>query len=685
MLKLYPKLAWQNLRKNYRVTVPYLLSGTGMVMLYYIIYSLAVGCGQSEFYGARTTGSMLELGVYVVTVLAAVFLFYTNSFVIKRRKKELGLYNILGMEKRHIAGVILTETLMTALVCLGAGLGLGLAFSKAFFLLMEKLSGAPVPIAFVIPPAVLLHAVLIFGGIFLLSGCYNILQVRLSKPIELLHGGEMGEKEPKAHWLLAVLGAGLLGAGYYLAVSITDPLAALALFFVAVVLVILGTYLLFMVGVTALLKLLKKNKGFYYQTRHFTTVSGMLYRMKQNAAGLASICILFTCLLVTVSTTFCLYTGVDDAVDRLCPQDIALTFSGLQEDELERIRQKAQEACANQGAQMENVFERREWLFASSRVDDTLYVNDGLAGSTYASFEVYTLEDYNRYFGQSRSLAPDQMLLYDPEDRYGFDSMTVFGKTYQVEKIDMPGGKAKDVSYLMGYEGYALVLNDPDLIEGDKLTPPGEDSGGAFYWAEHVYRFDIAGHNAQVVKDVYNEISDWIDQDMSQWKAVQRGEGLSLSRDCRPYQREDLAGLYGGVFFLGIFMGVVFLLGTALIIYYKQVSEGYEDARRFKIMQDVGMSHQEVKKSIHSQVLTVFFLPLFTALVHLCFAFPMLQKILGLMNMINFRLILGSMAGCVLVFSLCYLLIYLRTARTYYKIVESASGSGGKSRGGRNS
>ena len=681
MLKLYPKLAWQNLRKNYRVTVPYLLSGAGMVMLYYIIYSLAIGCGQSEFYGARSTASMMVFGIYVVAVLAAIFLFYTNSFVIKRRKKELGLYNILGMEKRHIAGVILTETLITALVCLGAGLGLGLAFSKAFFLMIEKLSGSPVPIAFVVSPVVFLHAVLIFGGIFLFSGCYNILQVRLSKPIELLHGGEIGEKEPKGHWVLAVLGAGLLGAGYYLAVSITDPMTALALFFVAVILVILGTYLVFMVGITAMLKLLKKNKGFYYQTRHFTTVSGMLYRMKQNAAGLASICILFTCLLVTVSTTFCLYTGVEDAVNRLCPQDIELTTSGLQEEERERIRQKAQEACANRDARMENVFERREWLFACSRVEDTLYVNDGLAGSTYAALELYTLEDYNRYSGQSRSLAPDQALLYDPENRYSFDRVTVFGKTYQVEKIDLPGGKAKDVSYLMGYEKYALVLNDPELIVGDKLTPPGKDSDQSYYMAEYVFRFDVAGHNPQTVKDVYNEISDWIDLDVNQWGVVQKGEGFSLSRDCRPYQKEDLAGLYGGVFFLGLFMGVVFLLGTALIIYYKQVSEGYEDAKRFKIMQDVGMSHQEVKKSIHSQVLMVFFLPLFTALLHLSFAFPMLQKILGLMNMVNFQLIVSSMAGCVLVFSVCYLLIYLRTARTYYKIVESSFGSSGKRRG----
>ena len=267
MLKLYPKLAWQNLRNNYRVTVPYLLSGAGMVVMFYMIGSITIGCSQAEFFGARSAGAMMELGSVIVAIFSAIFLFYTNSFLMKRRKKELGLYNILGMEKRHIAGVILTETLITAVICLVLGLGLGVAFSKMFFLILEKFIGGLSPIPFVIPPAVFVYTFILFGAIFLLTACYNILQVRLSKPIELLHGGEMGEKEPKAHWLLAILGIGLLGAGYYLAVSIQEPMEALAMFFVAVILVIFGTYLVFITGITAMLKLLKKNKSFYYQTR----------------------------------------------------------------------------------------------------------------------------------------------------------------------------------------------------------------------------------------------------------------------------------------------------------------------------------------------------------------------------------------------------------------------------------
>ena len=672
MLKLYPRLAWQNLRKNYRVTVPYLLSGSGIIMMFYMICALTQGTENSEFYGARTAASALGLGIWVIAIFGAIFLFYTNSFLMKRRKKELGLYNILGMEKRHIAGVILSETFLTAAICLVMGLALGILFSKVFFLILEHLLGMADVLPFLIPTASIILTAVLFGCIFLVTALYNILQVRLSKPIELLHGGETGEKEPKAHWLLAILGLGLLGAGYYLSLSITNPMDALMLFFVAVVLVILGTYLLFIVGITAMLKLLKKNKSFYYKTRHFTTVSGMLYRMKQNAAGLASICILFTCLLVTVSTTFALYTGVDDAVNRRCPRDVEMNFAGIAEEDLEELRQEAAAACARNNAQMENMLERRSWLFSCSRVDDTLYVNDGLMSSVYASFDIYTLEDYNRYFNDSRSLAADQVLLYDPGNTFPYDAMTVFGKTYQVEKIDLPG-RDRDTSYMMGYESYSLVLNDPAVIQGEKLYLDDEGNGRnqSWYWAEHIFRFDIAGHDPDTVKAVAAEIREWIDGKSHDWKTLENGEGFSMSFMSKPSIREDFTSLYGGVFFLGLFMGAMFLMGTVLIMYYKQVSEGYEDARRFDIMQKVGMSKEEVKKSIHSQVLLVFFLPLVTAIVHLCFAFPMLQKILALMNAVNLNLILTSMAGTVVLFGIMYLIIYLLTARTYYRIVES--------------
>ncbi len=676
MFKLYPKLAVHNLKSSYRVTVPYLLSGSGIIMMYYMLFALTMGTRGSKFYGVTSSGAALELGTYVIAIFGAIFLFYTNSFLMKRRKKELGLYNILGMEKRHIAGVILTETFMTAAVCLIMGIGFGVIFSKVFFLILEQLLGMPGLIPFVIPLSGIRNTIILFACIFLATALYNILQVRLSKPIELLHGGETGEKEPKAHWLLAIIGAGLLGAGYYMAVTIEDPVAALTMFFVAVILVILGTYLLFMVGITAMLKLLKKNKGFYYKTRHFTTVSGMLYRMKQNAAGLASICILFTCLLVTVSTTFSLYTGTEDMVRSRCARDINVSFTGVLQDEFDSVKAKAEETAAAHSAQMDDVLTYRAWDLGAIRQGDGFeFRNETAYGTVYAFFTIFALDDYNAFAKTDYTLDSGKVLLCDPGNKFDSETVSVFGRTYQVEKIDMPYTDSKFSNY-DNIENYGLVINDPELIVDGRLQNPGEGISSDEPWVDPSYflYFDIAGHDPEKIVSVYDELLGWVMDTSKSWECLGTN-GWGLSYYCRNIvsEREDATGLFGGIFFLGLFMGAMFLMGTVLIIYYKQVSEGYEDAKRFDIMQKVGMSHQEVKRSIHSQVLMVFFLPLLMALIHLCFAFPMLQKILMLMMMTNLDLILLSMAGCVLVFSVFYLVIYLLTARTYYKIVESAN------------
>lgn len=675
MFKLYPKLAVHNLKSSYRVTVPYLLSGSGIIMMYYMLYALTVGTTMSKFYGVTSASLAMGLGINIIGIFGAIFLFYTNSFLMKRRKKELGLYNILGMEKRHIAGVILTETLLTAVICLALGIGFGVVFSKLFFLILEKVLSAATPVPFVIPPEAIRDAVLLFGCIFLATALYNILQVRLSKPIELLHGGEAGEKEPKAHWLLAAIGAVLLGAGYYMAVTIEDPVQALAMFFVAVILVILGTYLLFMVGVTAMLKLLKKNKSFYYKTRHFTTVSGMLYRMKQNAAGLASICILFTCLLVTVSTTFSMYTGIDDVVRHRCSRDINFSFTSIRQEGFDKIEEKAIEVASAHNAQMENIVKYPSWDMGAVRDGNSFIFNESAGYNTiFAYFKIFTPEGYKSFSGQDCQVDSGKILMYDPAGRFDSDTVNIFGKTYAVEKIDMPDIQTEYNSYL-NIETYALVINDPELTADSRIYNPDPSADDAFaqFDMSYYYSFDISGHDPETVTAVYDDILYWIANDRDSWQSFNHGDGLSYSYNNVVSTREDITGLYGGIFFLGLFMGAMFLMGTVLIIYYKQVSEGYEDARRFDIMQKVGMSHQEVKRSIHSQVLMVFFLPLLMAVIHLCFAFPMLQKILMLMNMVNFNLILLSMVGCVLVFSVFYMIIYALTARTYYKIVESTN------------
>ena len=654
----YWKLAFTNLKGNRRVYLPYLLSSVGIIMMFYSINALGQGIDQGALYGGTTVASMMGLGVFVIGLFAVLFLFYTNSFIIKRRKKELGLYNILGMEKRHIAHILFRETLLIAVCSLALGLGLGIVFSRVVFWLLGLLLGTNLAVAFVIPVSAITSTLGLFGLIFLLTLCYNLLQVKLSKPIELLHGGETGEREPKAHWFLAVLGALLLGTGYTMAVTIQDPLSALVFFFVAVILVILGTYLLFITGITAMLKLLKKNKRFYYKTNHFTAISGMLFRMKQNAAGLASICVLFTALLVTVSTTFSLYTSMDGLLRARYPRNVLVSVCDANQEAKDMVRSAVNQKSQELGLALENVVDREGWNITTARVGNTLHTQE-VSLETCAVVNIFTQSEFERFSGQQVDLAENQVLLFDPANTFpGGDTLNIDDKTYEIVPSDYVMPEASTLAQI--YEMYYLVVRDETVVE-NILAPSGSDT-----FPIYSYDFDVAGGDPADIAAMSEALGT---VDFS-------GPGVeyeALLFEDSATSRQSFMELYGGLFFLGLFLGVLFLLGTALIIYYKQVSEGYDDARRFNIMQKVGMSHREVKQSIHSQILLVFFLPLLTAVLHLAFAFPMLQKILLVMGLNNFPLILCSTLGCVGVFAVAYLVIYALTARTYYNIVESAS------------
>ena len=654
----YWKLAFTNLKGNRRVYLPYLLSSVGIIMMFYSINALGQGIDQGALYGGTTVASMMGLGVFVIGLFAVLFLFYTNSFIIKRRKKELGLYNILGMEKRHIAHILFRETLLIAVCSLALGLGLGIVFSRVVFWLLGLLLGTNLAVAFVIPVSAITSTLGLFGLIFLLTLCYNLLQVKLSKPIELLHGGETGEREPKAHWFLAVLGALLLGTGYTMAVTIQDPLSALVFFFVAVILVILGTYLLFITGITAMLKLLKKNKRFYYKTNHFTALSGMLFRMKQNAAGLASICVLFTALLVTVSTTFSLYTSMDGLLRARYPRNVLVSVCDANQEAKDMVRSAVNQKSQELGLALENVVDREGWNITTARVGNTLHTQE-VSLETCAVVNIFTQSEFERFSGQQVDLAENQVLLFDPANTFpGGDTLNIDDKTYEIVPSDYVMPEASTLAQI--YEMYYLVVRDETVVE-NILAPSGSDT-----FPIYSYDFDVAGGDPADIAAMSEALGT---VDFS-------GPGVeyeALLFEDSATSRQSFMELYGGLFFLGLFLGVLFLLGTALIIYYKQVSEGYDDARRFNIMQKVGMSHREVKQSIHSQILLVFFLPLVMAVLHLAFAFPMLEKILLVMGLANTQLILLSTLGCVAVFTVAYLIIYALTARTYYNIVESAS------------
>lgn len=654
----YWKLAFTNLKGNRRVYLPYLLSSVGIIMMFYSINALGQGIDQGALYGGTTVASMMGLGVFVIGLFAVLFLFYTNSFIIKRRKKELGLYNILGMEKRHIAHILFRETLLLAVCSLALGLGLGILLSRVLFWLLGLLLGTDLAVAFVIPVSAITSTLGLFGLIFLLTLCYNLLQVKLSKPIELLHGGETGEREPKAHWFLAVLGALLLGTGYTMAVTIQDPLSALVFFFVAVILVILGTYLLFITGITAMLKLLKKNKRFYYKTNHFTALSGMLFRMKQNAAGLASICVLFTALLVTVSTTFSLYTSMDGLLRARYPRNVLVSVCDANQEAKDMVRSAVNQKSQELGLALENVVDREGWNITTARVGNTLHTQE-VSLETCAVVNIFTQSEFERFSGQQVDLAENQVLLFDPANTFPEeDTLNIDDKTYEIVPSDYVMPEASTLAQI--YEMYYLVVRDETVVE-NILAPSGSDT-----FPIYSYDFDVAGGDPEDIAALREALGT---VDFS-------GPGVeyeALLFEDSATSRQSFMELYGGLFFLGLFLGVLFLLGTALIIYYKQVSEGYDDARRFNIMQKVGMSHKEVKQSIHSQILLVFFLPLVMAVLHLAFAFPMLEKILLVMGLANTQLILLSTLGCVAVFAVAYLIIYALTARTYYNIVETAA------------
>ncbi len=657
----YARLAATNISKNRKTYIPYMLTCIITVAMFYIIKSLSVNEGILSLRGGVTIASMLYLGCWIVAIFAVIFLFYTNSFLVKRRKKEFGLFNILGMEKKHLSRVIGLETLYIALVGLVLGIGVGILLDKAMYLLILKILGEGITLGFYISWESMGHTVLLFSAIFLLIFLNSLRQVHLAKPIELLRGGSVGEKEPKANWFIAIAGAVCLGIGYYIAVVTQDPITALVYFFGAAILVIIGTYLLFTAGSISLLKLLRKNKRYYYKTNHFISISGMLYRMKQNAVGLANICILSTAVLVMISSTTSLMIGSEDMIRTRYPYDIAIySYEGDEAQNLEMM-EKTHRVLEENHAQMERVIYYNYLSFVSvqdgnSFITEPSRVNTSL--NSIVNLFFIPLNDFNRISGVDRTLQDGQVLFYSNRQVYNGNTLEVFGKTYTIkERLDQfvgNGTTAADIS-----NTYFVVVKDMGELEWlyqEQAKIYGERAVRMCL----LYGFDLYGTDEEEYA-VYQELADSL-----------TGEpGFNGVIESRAEAKDGFFVMYGGLFFLGIFLGLLFIMATILIIYYKQISEGYDDKERYAIMQKVGLSHAEVKRSIHSQILTVFFLPLLAAGVHVVFAFPLISKILALLSMSNNMLYILCTAGCYLVFALGYGVIYALTAKVYYRIVSA--------------
>ena len=657
-MSFYPKLAAGNMKKNARTYVPYMLTCIITVAMYYIVKSLSQNPGVKEMIGGGYLSELMFIGSHVVALFAVIFLFYTNSFLVKRRKKEFGVFNILGMEKRHLAWVLGWETAYLALGSLVLGLLLGIIMDKAMYLLVGKIIGGGVPLGFFVSARVIGQTVQIFAVIFLLICINAIRQVHVADPIALLQAGNAGEKEPSTRWLLALAGLVSVGGGYYIAITVSDPVASLLLFFVAVVLVIIGTYLLFTAGSIALLKILRKNRKYYYRTRHFVSVSGMIYRMKQNAVGLANICVLSTMVLVMVSTTTSLMIGMEDVVRERYPADIMVYFKGDapqgNQAYIEAIRALQRErglAVKNEMAYLYlGLSASHEYKYEESH-------EIGVTSALDSMDELFfiALEDYNAVMKERKTLEEDEVMVYSNRTSFDIPVFRLLGREYRVaEKLDSFVGNGQ-YSANMSNTIYIVVPDREALLEiyDAQRELPGENARGI----RQVYGFDMDADEEEQ-NAFYNDLLDCMAQN-----------GISAVTEARAEAKSSFISLYGGLFFIGVFLGVLFVMATVLIIYYKQISEGYDDRERFSIMQKVGMSRDEVKSAIHSQVVTVFFLPLIVAGIHVTAAFPLISKLLVLMQLTNTKLFIACTGACFLVFAVMYVFVYNLTARTYYRIV----------------
>lgn len=674
MHKLYPKLAAVNIRNNKQFYLPYFLAGGLSVAMFYLVMAMAYNPGLREMNGGQTVASTLSLGAFVVRVFAAIFLFYTNSFIIKRRKKELGVYNILGMEKKHIAKVLTLEMLFTAAVTIAGGLAFGILFNKLLTMILYRMTGLNASIPFVISTAGYRSAIVTFVIIYAAALCYNLMQIKLANPIELLHSSNTGEREPKTKVLLTLIGLATLGGGYYMAITVADAVSAITFFFIAVLLVIVGTYCLFTAGSIALLKLLRKNKKYYYQAKHFTTVSGMIYRMKQNAVGLANICILSTMVLVTVSTTVCMYLGIEDMLTVRFPKEIMATaYYSAGPDDPESLGTAVEDSLKASGRVTTEKYGYLNMSMTAVREENGFSVTGIGAGTDYSISDVVVMEivtkaGYESLTGETVAPLGEGEIAVAATSRYEGDTLEFEGKTYTVrESDDYPAGEEDYVTSISAGAAYLIVPDETEFVQiFDRLAQSWDQ--------EHV--------ELRIRYDVGYEIEGTMDErlaaDRAARGAVEEWEAATASKDasytgffleCREENRSEYYSLNGGFLFLGLFLGVMFLMVTVLIIFYKQISEGYEDKERYAIMEKVGMSSAEVRRAIRSQILTVFFLPIVVAVVHIVMAFPMIKYILAAFSLTNTTLFALCVAGTALVFFLIYLLVFILTSRSYYKIV----------------
>lgn len=681
MIKLAISMAFTNIRNNRKTFIPYMLSSIMTTAIFYIICSLGDNEELGSLWGGNILQSYMSMGQVIVAIFAVIFLFYINSFLIKRRNSEFGLYNILGMEKRHISTVIFFETLYSFLISMIFGLAAGMLLDKLMYLIVLNLLDAAIPLGFYISSTGIAKACGLFGIIFLLIFLSSVRRVYKSNPIELLASKRAGEKEPKAKWVLAAAGLVCLLTGYAIAVFTENPVAAVMMFFVAVVLVIIGTYLLFTAGSIALLKLLRMKKGFYYKARHFVSVSGMMYRMKKNAVGLASICILSTMVLVMISSVLFMFVGNEDSVNTRFPTEYKIEcISGdpLFDKSVELLAQNARD----EGLRLTDEVRYEDLSFSAvyDKKNDR-YITDPDSYGGMSNMQLYnnlttlffvTLDDYNKVMKQHETLGDGEVLVHATREKMPTDRLNIFDLSFKVRKNLDSFIETGDFSANITISRF-VVVKDRTVLE-ELYEKQAKAYSANMSYIRMNYRVDaelaVAGADTEEQEELYKAAAKRTYDNTVKAMSAAEFNDFTGALMCRTDSAEGYFVDFSGLFFIGIFLGMLFVIATVLIVYYKQITEGYEDKERFEIMQNVGMSHAEVRRSINSQILMVFFLPLITAGIHVLFAFPFIFRIMMLMGLFNMKLYALCTAGCFLAFGVFYTVVYLLTARMYYGIVK---------------
>lgn len=670
---LYPKLAFEGIKKNKRLYIPYILTCVGMIIMYYIIIFIQTDKAIANLpLGASGVVMVLELCGWVVAFFSLLFLFYTNSFLMRRRKKEFGLYNILGMGKFNLARIIFWETVIIAVISLVTGLAIGIALAKLAELGLLNLLNADINYTVSISMQGVFMTLAVFGVIFLILLLNSIRQIKFSTAMSLLKSENTGEKPPKANWFWGVSGVIILAVAYYIAITVENPIAAMLYFFLAVIMVIIATYILMMTGSVVFCRILQKNKRYYYKANHFVSVSSMAYRMKRNGAGLASICILATMVLVMISSTTCLYFGVESTLTARYPKDINFDlycadvndFYGKAPDEArEAILQKVSEY----GGEITDVYDYRNVSFEGSISGDTLDISryfNSIAPSEISAMVVLQfvpLDDYNAIMGTRETLEPGEAFAIPYRTEFSEDELKVNDYVqFKIKKVLDDFALGADAAM---YAVPTIVVVVSDMRESlSPLESIADFRGAQLMSKKWTYNFDTT-----VDKDKQAELNREI-RNLKE-SLFADNEKIRIKTESREASRDDYYSMFGGLFYIAIILSIVFIIAAVLIIYYKQISEGYEDRARFDIMQKVGMTKREIKKSINSQLLTVFFLPLAAAGLHLAFAFPMIKRILMVFNLNNPMLFAMTTLISFAVFAVAYTIVYKITSNAYYGIV----------------